>query len=133
MVTWGMPRTTGRVYAYLLLRNGPISLDQMVADLGAAKSGTSVAARSLVAVGLARAIGARGSRRLFYEALIDTEALMAARNAQLLVFLERLRQGARAATPGPARRRLDEMASVVEDLGRELPALVRRVRERRRA
>jgi predicted transcriptional regulator len=133
MVTWGLARTTGRVYAYLLLRNSPTSLDEMVAELDAAKSGTSVAARQLVALGLARAIGTRGSRRVLYEALVDTEALMAARNAQLLVFLGRLRQGVRAASPGPARRRLDEMAGVVEDLSTELPALVRRVRERRRA
>ncbi len=55
---------------------------------------------------------------------------MAARNAQTRVFADRLRQGAHAAGPGPARRRLEEMAGVVEDLSAELPALVRRVRER---
>jgi DNA-binding transcriptional regulator GbsR (MarR family) len=132
MVSWGLTRTTGRIYAYLLLRSAPASLDDMTDELDIAKSGASVAARQLVAIGLARTIGARGSRRLLYEALLDPDNLMAARNAQTRIFADRLRQGAHAAGPGLARRRLDEMAGIVEDLSAELPALVRRVRERRR-
>ena len=57
---------------------------------------------------------------------------MTARNAQTRIFADRLRQGARAAGPGLARRRMDDMAEIVEDLSAELPALIRRVRERRR-
>jgi predicted transcriptional regulator len=132
MVAWGLTRTTGRIYAYLLLRNVPASLDDMAAELDIAKSGASVASRQLVAIGLARVTGARGSRRVLYEALLDADAIMAARNAQMRVFADRLRQGAHAAGPGLARRRLDEMAGVVEDLSAELPTLIRRVRERRR-
>jgi predicted transcriptional regulator len=132
MVSWGLSRTTGRVYAYLLLRSSPASLDEMTGELHFAKSGASVATRQLAAIGLARPIGARGSRRVLYEALLDPEAIMAARNAQTRIFADRLRQGARVAGQGPARRRLDEMAGIVEDLSAELPALVRRVRERRR-
>jgi hypothetical protein len=62
MVTWGLPRTAGRVYAYLLLRSSPVSRGRVL-----------------------------------------------------------------------ARRRHDEMAAVIEDLNNELPALLRRMRERRRA
>jgi hypothetical protein len=132
MVSWGLSRTTGRVYAYLLLRSTPASLDEMSDELDIAKSGASVASRQLVAIGLARVVGARGSRRILQEALLDPEAIMAARNAQTRLFADRLRQGAHAAGPGQARRRLEEMAGIVEDLAAELPALVRRVRERRR-
>jgi len=132
MVTWGLTRTTGRIYAYLLLRGAPASLDEMADELDIAKSGASVASRQLVAIGLARAGGARGSRRLLYEALLDPDAIMAARNAQTRIFADRLRQGAHAAGPGLARRRLEEMAGIVEDLSAELPALIRRIRERRR-
>jgi predicted transcriptional regulator len=132
MVSWGLSRTTGRVYALLLLRSSPASLDEIVDELDVAKSGVSVASRQLVTLGLARAAGARGSRRVFYEALLDPDAIMAARNAQTRIFADRLRQGARAAGPGVARRRMDEMAGIVEDLSAELPALIRRVRERRR-
>lgn len=132
MVTWGLSRTTGRIYAYLLLRTAPASLDEMTAELDIAKSGASVASRQLVAIGLARALGARGSRRLLYQALLDADAIMVARNAQTRLFADRLRQGAHAAGPGLARRRLEEMAGIVEDLSAELPALIRRVHERRR-
>ncbi|HYU81515.1 MAG TPA: ArsR family transcriptional regulator [Candidatus Polarisedimenticolia bacterium] len=132
MVGWGLTRTTGRMYAYLLLRSGPASLDEMADELDIAKSGASVAARQLVAIGLARATGSKGSRRVLYEALLDADNIMAARNAQTRIFADRLRQGAHAAGSGVARRRLDELAGIVEDLSAELPALVRRVRERRR-
>ena len=132
MVSWGLSRTSGRVYAHLLLRSSPSSLDEMSEQLDIAKSGASVASRQLVAIGLARAVGERGSRRVLYQALLDLDAIMAARNAQMRIFADRLRQGANAAGPGQARRRLDEMAVIVEDLSSELPALVKRVRERRR-
>ena len=47
MVAWGLTRTTGRIYAYLLLRSAPASLDEMAEELDIAKSGASVAARQL--------------------------------------------------------------------------------------
>ncbi len=133
MVSWGLSRTTGRVYAYLLLRVEPASLDQIAAELEMAKSGASVAARQLVSLGMVRGTGQRGSRRLLYEALYDTEAILAARNFQTRDFLERIRQGAEVAPAGPPRDRLQEMASQLQDLYSELPALVRRILERRRA
>ena len=64
MVAWSLPRTTGRVYAYLLLRPEAATLDQIAKELGVAKSGASVATRQLVSFGMAQAHGERGSRRL---------------------------------------------------------------------
>src|SRR5712692_8694353 len=92
MAGWGLPRTTGRIYGYLLLQSKPASSDQIAAELEVAKSGVSVAVRQLLALGLARTIGQRGSRRLLYEALFDLEAIVAARNAQIVDFVDRLRQ-----------------------------------------
>ncbi len=57
MTGWGLARTTGRIYAYLLLQSEPVGLDRLAADLGIAKSGASVGARQLVAFGMARAVG----------------------------------------------------------------------------
>lgn len=133
MVTWGLTRTCGRVYAYLLLRSSPASLDEMIEELDVAKSGASVASRQLVAIGLARAVGQRGSRRILYEALVDPETIVAARTAQSRIFADRVREGARVAGPGLARRRLNEMAAVIDDVNQELPVLLRRARERRRS
>lgn len=123
MVGWGLPRTTGRVYGVLLLESDPITLDQLASDLQIAKSGASVAMRQLLALGLARSLGRRGSRKLLYEALYEPEAVLAARNAQMLAFVDRLRQGSRVASAGRARDRLGDMATDVEvwmDAMREL-------------
>lgn len=133
MLGWGLPRTTGRVYAYLLLRTEPASLDQIARDLEVAKSGASVATRQLVQFGLARAIGQRRSRRLLYEALTDPEAIFTARTAQTRDLVDRIRQGAQAAPAGAPRQRLDEMATILQDLTDEIPILLRQIRQRRRA
>jgi DNA-binding transcriptional regulator GbsR (MarR family) len=129
---WGLPRTTGRIYAYLLLCTEPAGLDRIANDLEVAKSGASVATRQLVQLGLARTLGQRRSRRLLFEALYDPEAILSARNAQTIDFLARLRQGAQVAPAGRPRQRLTEMASLLQDLTDDIPVLLQRIRERRK-
>ena len=51
MVGWGIPRNTGRIYAYLLLQREPATLDDIAGELHIAKSGASVAARQLAQLG----------------------------------------------------------------------------------
>jgi DNA-binding transcriptional regulator GbsR (MarR family) len=114
MVSWGLPRTTGRVYGLLLLQSAPTDLDEMVALIDVSKSGASIAARQLVALGLARASGERGSRRVRYQALYTLDAIFAARAAQMHELLKQLRQGAEAASIAPARSHLTEMANGLE-------------------
>ena len=133
MVGWGLPRTTGRIYGYLLLQERPVTLDQMSAELEVAKSGVSVAVRQLLGLGLARGSGQRGSRRLLYEALFDLDAILAARNAQMLAFIDRLQQGTRAAASAPARQRIAGMAEAVQDCMDAINATLGRVRARRSA
>jgi len=130
MVAWGIPRNTGRIYAYLLLQSAPAGLDRIAEDLEMGKSGASVATRQLVQFGLARASGERGSRRVLYEALHNLEAIFEARNAQSAKLLLLYCQGGAVAPPAP-RRRLEETAEVIEELLSELPPLLRRIRERR--
>ncbi len=131
MVGWSVPRNTGRVYAYLLLQAEPAGLDDIAGALGIAKSGASVAARQLVQFGLARAVGQRGSRRTNYEALHNIDAITGARSGQTRALLERLRQGALVAPPGPRRAHLDEMAETLQELVDALPAFLQQIRERR--
>lgn len=66
MAPWGWPRPVGRIYAYLLLREEPATLDEIGADLGMSKSNASVAARTLEHCGNARRQGEPGSKRIFY-------------------------------------------------------------------
>jgi DNA-binding transcriptional regulator GbsR (MarR family) len=132
MVGWGIPRNTGRIWAYLLLEREPESLDDIVEALGIAKSGASVAARQLVQLGIARAAGQAGTRRVLYEALYTIDSIIEARNVQLHALVSRLRQGARAASAGQGRRKLEAMADWCDAFAVEMPMLVRRL-ERRRA
>jgi len=133
MVGWGLARNTGRIWAYLLLRQAPSSLDRIAADLEVGKSSASVGTRQLVALGLARAIGERGSRRLLYDGLYSLEAIFAARNAQARDLLARFRQGARVAPHGPGRDRLEEISDMLQEFIEHAPEVFQRLRERRRS
>jgi hypothetical protein len=130
MLGWGLPRTTGRIYAYLLLRSGPADLDQITKDLRVAKSGASVSTRQLIQFGMVRASGERGSRRLRYEALYDIDAIIAARTAQSLAFFERLREGARIAPAPAVRQKLRTMTADLEQLFGRAPDIVSREKRR---
>lgn len=133
MLGWGLPRTTGRVYAYLLLRTEPVSLDDITRDLEVAKSGASVATRQLVRFGLARGVAERGSRRLLFTGLRTVEAIFAARTAQSVDLVQRLREGAKVASAHDAREGLNSMAGELESIIRQFRAQFTRARERMRA
>ncbi|HEY3218039.1 MAG TPA: ArsR family transcriptional regulator [Candidatus Limnocylindria bacterium] len=126
MVAWSLPRTTGRVYAYLLLRPESATLDQIAKDLDVAKSGASVATRQLVAFGMARTHRRSGSKQLGFDAIYDLDALLAAREVQIRLFMERLREGARVASSSAARRKIGDMTKTVADVVGELTSLAQR-------
>lgn len=129
MAAWSLPRTTGRVYAYLLLRTDPATLDEIAKDLEVAKSGASGATRQLVAFGMARTHRQRGSKRLGFEAIYDLRGLLAARDAQTRIFMERLREGARVASSRAIRRKLDLMT---DDIAAVLDGLAQVAARRRK-
>ncbi len=110
MIPWGVPPAAARLYGYLLLCSEPVSLDRMAADLEISKSSGSVAARLLERYMLARQLGERGSKRIFYEVSQSYEAILVGQNRMLDGFVELLRQGAANAASGAVRQRLEEMA-----------------------
>jgi len=114
MVSWGLARTTGRIYAYLLLQSEPVSLDEIAGDLHVAKSGASVSTRHLMGFGLARSSGERGTRRLRYAANYDLDTVLAARTKQLQDFIDRLNEGAAAATAAEPKRQMRHMTAALE-------------------
>ena len=133
MVGWNLPRTTGRVWAYLLMRGGPAVLDDIARDLDVAKSGASVGARQLVAFGLARSTGERGSRRVLFSAIENMEAMFAARSESARSLQRLLLEGARAASSSGTRATLTDMASgIAEILEREGAALAAHSRKGKR-
>jgi DNA-binding transcriptional regulator GbsR (MarR family) len=114
MVSWGLARTTGRIYAYLLLQPEPVSLDEIATDLHVAKSGASVSTRHLIGFGLARGSGELGTRRLRYAANHDLDSVLAARTKQLRDFTARLQEGAAAATATEPKRQMRHMTAALE-------------------
>jgi DNA-binding transcriptional regulator GbsR (MarR family) len=116
MVGWNLPRTTGRVWAYLLMRGAPALLDEIASDLDVAKSGASVGARQLVGFGLARSTGERGSRRVLFSAIDSLDAMFAARSASARALMRLLHEGARAASTSATRAKLTDMASGIGDI-----------------
>lgn len=68
LVPWGMPITAARLYGYLQLKEEPVSLDEIVADLEVSKSHICTAARMLESHGNVRRLGERGSKRVLYVA-----------------------------------------------------------------
>jgi DNA-binding transcriptional regulator GbsR (MarR family) len=133
MLAWGLPRTTGRVYAYLLLRPEPASLDQIAKDLEVAKSGASVATRQLVSFGMARTHRQRGSKRLGFDAIYDLRGVLAAREAQTRIFIDRLRDGARVAASAAVRRKMTDMSDAMDDVVTRLNTLAAGPRKGQRA
>jgi DNA-binding MarR family transcriptional regulator len=111
MAPWGWARPVGRIYAYLLLRTGPASLDEIAADLGMSKSNTSVAARTLEHCGNARRHSEPGSKRIYY-AVPDNHGGSFIERAALLGRLEMLfdRQTERG-LPGSVADRFDTLAA----------------------
>src|SRR6267143_1887686 len=133
MAGWNLPRTTGRVWAYLLIRGEPAVLDDIARDLDVAKSGASVGARHLVAFGLARSSGERGSRRVLFSAIDSLDAVFAARSETARALQRLLQEGARAAATSATRAKLTDMASGIgEILEREGEALAAHARKGRR-
>lgn len=64
--TRGLPQAAGRIYAYLLISDEPVSLDRIAQDLGMSKSGASTMGRLLEECGCARRHPVPGSKRVLY-------------------------------------------------------------------
>lgn len=133
MAGWGLARNVGRMYAYLLLRSEPVSLDEIAAELGIAKSGASVGARQLAGFGLARPRAERGSRRVRYEPVYSLEPMFAARQRQFHEFLARLHHAARVAPPGAGRQHIRDMAEGMDELIATIASALSRTQRRRSA
>jgi DNA-binding transcriptional regulator GbsR (MarR family) len=110
LVPWGVPQTAARLYGYLLLSEGPVSLDRIVADLEISKSTASVAARLLEMYTLARRSGQRGTRRVMFEASDDFYGMLNAQKKSLEQLAALMQGGAHSTSSRRARERLRTMA-----------------------
>lgn len=66
LVGWGMPAMAARVLSYLTLQHGPVSLDQIAADLEISKASAWNATRHLEQVNQVERHGEPGSKRALF-------------------------------------------------------------------
>ncbi|MEU8110259.1 MarR family transcriptional regulator [Nonomuraea muscovyensis] len=129
LASWNLPHATGRVYGLLLIREEPVSLDAIAAELELSKGAVSTAVRQLDSWGLARVIPQPGSRRLLIEATAGIESLLEASHARARTLIAALRDGEDLVNPGPAQDRLHDVIALFAgyvDVGSQMLSSCRR-------
>ena len=66
-----MPRTAGRLMAFLLVTDGPSTVDDLMAALRISRGGVSTNARLLESLGIIERVTRAGDRRDFYQMAPD--------------------------------------------------------------
>jgi len=126
LLPWEMPITAARLYAYLLLVTAPVTLDEFAAALGISKSNASTAARELEAMGIARRMTDRGSKRIRYEVTSDPGTALK-RHAELLgQTADLLIKRKEEISSGPNLARLTELAEFHLALKRAMESVIGR-------
>lgn len=72
----GLPRSLGEIYGLLFISNEPLSLDDLVCDLGISKGSVSQGLRTLRTLGAVREAPGNGDRRTYYEPAVDLKRLV---------------------------------------------------------
>lgn len=110
LVPWGVPATAGRLYAYLMLSQDPVTLEQIAEDLGMSKAGAWNAARFLEQSGNARRFTERGSKRIYFLIADEMAPCMLDRLRALGDVGRLIRKSGIAVAKGSARDRLSQTA-----------------------
>jgi DNA-binding transcriptional regulator GbsR (MarR family) len=126
----GLPRTAGRIMAWLLVCEPPHqTMDELTEALGVSKSAISTTVRMLIQIRLVERISLPGERKDHYRISDDawTNAWHA-RMAQVVVMRQVAERGLSLLPEGnPARRkRLETMRDMYAFFERELPLLLDR-------
>ena len=127
----GVPRIGGRMFAFLLLREEPCSLDDIVEQLGVSKASVSTNARLLEAWALIQRVGRPGDRRDFYQVSPDPARTLELQLARIRAYGTLLRQGVSAASKPEIAARLEAMAEFNEQSIAALEPLVSRWKQGR--
>jgi HTH-type transcriptional regulator, glycine betaine synthesis regulator len=72
----GLPRSLGEIYGLLFISTDPLSLDDLVRDLGISKGSASQGLRTLRTLGAVREATGNGDRRTYYEPAVDLKRLV---------------------------------------------------------
>ncbi len=103
---WGMARSVGRVYGYLLLHPEPVDVDRIADHLEMSRSGAWNAARELERFGHVRRQGVPGSKRALFVQSDDFAAPLRAQLSLLAAMAKVLKDCASSRGRDPAAEHL---------------------------
>ena len=136
--TEALPRIAGRIFALLLVSDGPLTLDALAAALKVSKGSASTDARLLARMGVVERVTVPGDRRDYYQVVPDLVArTVSARLARWKRFSAVVGSARRTVPISSAavRARLSECetgyAAIISDIARALDRRSRRSRRRR--
>ena len=132
LTPWGMPPVAARLYGHLLLCPRPVSLDEIVGDLGISKSSASVAARLLESYTLAHRHSEPGTKRALYAVADDYEAMIRQQSRLLDALAGQLNAGSGIATSRTVSARLEDMAEFYLTMRRAMEDAMGRWKKRNR-
>lgn len=124
MEPWGWSRTIARVFAYLLVRERPATLDEIAADLGIAKSNASMATRELVDYGNAVRLRQPGTKQLLFDAP-SAQTGPFARRSEMLIHMANLLDAQRKGMGRAAVQRLGRQAEFLRAMGEAIDNVIR--------
>ncbi|MFM5907939.1 MAG: GbsR/MarR family transcriptional regulator [Novosphingobium sp.] len=124
MAPWGWSRTLARVFAYLLVRETPATLDEIAADLGIAKSNASMATRELVDYGNAVRLRQPGTKQLLFDAPSAQTGPFALRSA-MLIKMAGLLEAQCGEVGDAAQQRLSRQSAFLRAMGEAIDTVIR--------
>jgi DNA-binding Lrp family transcriptional regulator len=130
---FGMASTTARVFAYVLLKNERVSVDQIAADLGVSRVSAWKAARQLEESRHLRRHGESGSKRALYTPAENFWAPLVRQGDLLMALSALLDRGARDVASGESIQRLREMAQFCRAMRQALDEALQQFEVRRSA
>lgn len=120
---WGVPQTPGRLFAHLLLKQRPASLDQIADELDVGKTTASDAAKLMERYGFLRRFGTPGSKRALYGPSDDFTAFYL-KQASYLLRMGKVMDAQADNDPAlPSAQRLRAMAEYYSRLGKAMNAI----------
>lgn len=127
----GMPPMAGRVWAALLIADGPhLSAADLQSQIGASAGSVSTAVAALTRIGIVDRVWVPGDRRSYYAASMGALERLLDRSAEVLTQMVALSErGIEVlANVDPARERLEQMRDFYAWFDREFDLLIDRWR-----
>lgn len=129
----GLPRIAGRLFGFLMLREGPYSLDGLADALQVSKASVSTNGRLLERGGIVERTGRPGDRRDYYRLAPDAPDRTFEAARERTRAMRELLEGSASSLPPDlevGRRRLERMAGLYGFLEDELASMLERWRAR---